>query len=591
MNRATIKGAKVAIGTVVITEPKPLPPPEPINLTAPAGGFTLSEQQRLELNKLNADLHRREANFRALNPSPAGRPEAGTNSLVKECKSPTRDRKHAEKGRKESRISMFLQHLRLNRPEAYQQTTAALGVPERHPKRVVVGESALHSDSIGSFGGVDIETGEVTGPNYYRSPVARISYRSWADEYRIRVQVDTNPSEPPPQQGGDRVTKTLSNRGARNVLESGAYVAAVRGGFTTFLTLTFAPAARARIVNGESTIGSEAARFFDAMQKMYQRGWCADHCVIESRNGFDCVANSEQVVQGKDDKLDYIWVAEAPKNAEGEVNPHCHVLMRWEVEPHLFRAWAKRIEALWGQGFAKLERIRSAQAASGYLLKALGYLTKGSQNKDQGEIKGNRYNISKTARAPGWECLGSFHAEHMAAIIGEVKEKLQRRAAPIKGELAAVNTEIDKAIRDKAVLKRIDQDRAAKVAERLKALEARAKELAAQIKGTAVRAADYQITFKGPELLAKFLDWSAGARFWNGIPRETHYIPNKFESKRWARGIKAARAKYRYLLPRLEEKAALWCQVLREEWRAMLPEKRPEPGLYQEYENWISTTC
>ena len=586
---------KVAISTVEITAAPPLisgkfADYKPANLTATTGGLPLSESETHGLNRLNYDLRRRMTNYQLAQSSPAGRPEAGTNSLVQRRKSPTRPNRQGENFLKDAAISRFLRHLKEKRPEVYQQTAAAIGAIEPPEKRVIVQEAALWSENISSFGGVNPETGEVTGANYYRSPVARLSYRRWSDEFRLRVEVDPNPAEPPPEQGGDRVTNTLSQRGAKNILESGAYVSAVRGGFTTFLTLTFAPDARQRIVNGDSTIGAEVARFFDAAQKMYQRGWDAAPFITDTRNGFDCISNDFEKVPAATDKLDYIWVAEAPKNDAGEVNPHCHILMRWSVEPHLFRAWANRIENIWGHGFAKLERIRSHKAAGDYLLKALGYLTKGEKG-EQGEIRGNRYNISKPARAPGWECIAEFHAQHMAAIIAEVGEKLQRRAAPIRGDIAATKQQIEEAARASAVLKNQGNlTNAATVRQRLAKLEQRLKDNYAQLAQIPARVNDhYQITFKTPQALAGFMEWAAGARFWGSVPKISRLLPPLIDVKRWSAGIQKARAKYRHLWPRLEEKAALWPQLLRETWRCEAPETDHQPGIYQEYCQWIST--
>jgi hypothetical protein len=36
----------------------------------------------------------------------------------------------------------------------------------------------------------------------------------------------------------------------------------------------------------------------------------------------------------------------------------------------MFNAWAKRIEQLWGCGFAHLEKIKDGEAAAAYMMKA-----------------------------------------------------------------------------------------------------------------------------------------------------------------------------------------------------------------------------
>jgi len=55
--------------------------------------------------------------------------------------------------------------------------------------------------------------------------------------------------------------------------------------------------------------------------------------------------------------------------------------------------------------------------AGAYMAKAAGYLTKGSNKDDQGEIKGNRYIISKESRAPDWELYGRYDMGIMPSLI------------------------------------------------------------------------------------------------------------------------------------------------------------------------------
>ncbi|WP_233095589.1 rolling circle replication-associated protein [Shewanella putrefaciens] len=609
-----IKGARVPISTVEIIEDLPPLTLEPQDLTAPRGGIFVSEFEQAAAEKLKLDLMRRNASFFAemalQNPSPAGRPTAEKARLVKDCKSPTRHTVATTNARKEARLGRYLEHLRAKDSESHGNVAASLGVNLEASERVLVRdiyETAPETvDHVPNVGRVNLETGEILPPmdNSVRksdrsgiviskTPVVRVSYRAWSDEYRLRVQADMPPSEAPPQQSGDRVTSDLSSRGARNILDSGAYVAAVRGGFTTFLTLTFNSEARERIISGESTIGAECSRFFDAISKMYQRGWSCDGEVLKNENGFDCIGATE-TVEPAGDKLDYLWVAEAPKNKQGEVNPHCHVLLRWQVEPHLFHDWAARIEALWGQGFANLQRIKSANAAGGYLLKALGYLTKG-EKADQGEIKGNRYNISKTARAAPWETIASYHAEHMSSIIGEIKYKLENRAKPIRREIGRAYGALEKAIRDKAVMKAQKRaDALAKINKRIAELEQKIKTSKAALKAGEVRAQDYQLTFKGAEALSKFFNWAIGARQWQGLSRESECVENKICQRLWTKGINAARATYSAVRNRLAEKERLWSAWLAEK-LAPEPDRELEILIHQknlkEYHQWQLKLC
>ncbi|MEL4295856.1 rolling circle replication-associated protein [Shewanella xiamenensis] len=609
-----IKGARAPISTVEIIEDLPPLTFEPQDLTAPRGGIFVSEFDQRNAEKLKLDLCRRNqayfAEIALQDQSPAGRAKPEKARLVKDCKSPTRHTVATTNTRKEARIGRYLEHLRAKDSEAHCAVAASLGVnleaTERFIVRDVYEKAPETVASLPELGRVNLETGEMLPPMdnstrksdrsgvvMNKTPVVRVSYRAWSNEYRLRVQADMPPSDAPPQQSGDRVTKDLSSRGARNILDSGAYVAAVRGGFSTFLTLTFNSAARERIVSGESTIGAECSRFFDAISKMYLRGWSADGAILKSENGFDCIGATE-TVEPTGDKLDYLWVAEAPKNKQGEVNPHCHVLLRWQVEPHLFHDWAARIEALWGQGFANLQRIKSANAAGGYLLKALGYLTKG-EKADQGEIKGNRYNISKSARAEPWETIASYHAEHMASIIGEIKYKLENRAAPVRREIGRAYGALEKAIRDKAVMKAQNRaDALAKINKRIAELEQKIKTCKAALKAGEVRACDYQLTFKGAEALSKFFNWAIGVRQWQGLSSASEFRPNKICQRLWTKGINAARATYSAARNRLAEKECLWSALLAEK---LAPERDLETEILnhqqnlKEYHQWQFKPC
>jgi hypothetical protein len=576
----------------IINSPEPLQF-EAQNLTAPRGGIFVTEKEQAEKEQLNKDLLlQNQYYFASENFSPAGRPEAEKARLVKDRKSPTRTKRDIELTLKLNRLSALASALSdkgFNFDKASQKTI----VTENEPCAV---EKGVFEDVV-----YDKNTGEVLEVLRERkTAVANLTYRKWSDEFRIRVTTDASPSKAPPQQSGDRVTKFLTTRAAKNILDSGAYVSAVRGGYNTFLTLTFKGEARARIINGDSTIGKECSRFFDAMQKMYQRGWTAEKTIIDvknkndelfSNNGFECVANDEEIIPEskliktesgdlKNESLDYLWVAEAPTKlnvietrggfdcVEAVVNPHCHVLLRWQVEPHLFRAWAARIESIWGQGFAKLERIKNADAASGYMLKALGYLLKGEDkmSNDQGEIKGNRYNISKPARALPWEHLASFHAEHMASIIGEVKAKLERKAAPTVRAMKNEYGNLKDAIRQKAVFKNQGKLTAA-VDAKIKAIETKIRNYKAHLRRSPVRAVDYMVTFKGRYPLKKFMEWSIGLRFWNADDAASEKSPCKLPENlltKAADGIKKSFSKVRN---RLIESESFWAQRL----GAMLP--------------------
>lgn len=142
--------------------------------------------------------------------------------------------------------------------------------------------------------------------------------------------------------------------------------------------------------------------------------------------------------------LSYLWVAEAPNMAEkcwkpeharpvadehGELltNPHLHLMMAWRVPYEHFHAWARRLEKLWGHGFAHLEKIKDPQKAGSYVAKAAGYVSKAQGKTDQGEIRGNRYGISKRARAPGWIETERYQVGLMGWLLAELHEEWNRK--------------------------------------------------------------------------------------------------------------------------------------------------------------------
>ena len=292
-----------------------------------------------------------------------------------------------------------------------------------------------------------------------------LSYRAWSDEWRVTCRTDA-PYQLPPQQAGRRETDTLSQRGARKISESCEYVALTQGGYRTFLTLTFDMEARARMLDHQAiadftkikltregyqpiktytdgfertlsgnSLQRELSRFFDGLQKIYQRGFKTHYQrgYIRRRKTGDYipVTFNKQTQPGNDNALSYCWVAECPQNAQGKPNPHVHVLLAWEIDYSVFPIWAQRIEKLWRQGFAHLEKIKSRgrKSASAYIAKAAKYISKG---EGQGTIKGNRYGISKPARAPGWEAVRNYAWHKMGAIIEKTRLIHKNKTAPAR---------------------------------------------------------------------------------------------------------------------------------------------------------------
>lgn len=431
-------------------------------------------------------------------------------------------------------------------------------------------------------------------------PAARliVEHREWSDEYRVRLKMDVSEDQTPPEQSGPRITSMLTERGARALWDSCDYVATEYGGYTTFLTLTLDAEARERIerrtvapyakgkagewvglreetdaapvrasgewcevgcagqwVGGEqaaglfcrvswgweSSIQREVSRFLEGAAKMRRRGW-----VARDENG----AVIERV-EGDAAPWLACWVAENPLNADGERNPHVHVLMRWSVPRRLFPAWARRLESLWGQGFAHLEKLRRGRAAGYYMAKAAGYLSKaanagpegraqgveagkvdeatGELLLDQGPIRGNRYGISQPARAPDWYELGeeSREAWHvMGYLIKRAHAAYQRRVQKLRAERDA----------GKAALKACPpKDAAARRRAHRRVWSPRAK-----LRRAGVAVGRWQVVCKGR---AKLDEWFAWARGKGWRPVEAAPMPH------WAAKAKgaAARAAGHYL--------------------------------------------
>ncbi|MFL1484906.1 hypothetical protein [Marinobacter sp. LN3S78] len=215
------------------------------------------------------------------------------------------------------------------------------------------------------------------------------------------------------------------------------------------------------------SVQKEASRFFEAIGQMYRRGWQyqndqGDTVKLKGSRALYCVEGEDEDrktgapftrLKWWREPLDYLWVAENPDRIDeetGEVlgeNPHIHVMMRWRVPYQHFQAWAARLEKLWGQGMAHLEKIKEPSKAGAYVAKAAGYLCKAQGKGDQGSIRGNRYGISKRARAPGWiECerhqvgmMGWLLAEANEAWQRKHGEKIQRRER-LKSQLEQATT-------------------------------------------------------------------------------------------------------------------------------------------------------
>jgi hypothetical protein len=230
--------------------------------------------------------------------------------------------------------------------------------------------------------------------------------------------------------------------------------------------------------------------------------------------------------------FDYLWCAEAPAKKHGskvyewegekieiqcvgEQNYHAHVLMRWNVEPVFFHEWAARIEKIWGQGFVTIERIKNAKAAAAYLLKALGYLVKGAEGS-QGEIRGNRYNISKHARAEGWENCATHDAQHMYGLIQEYAQGLEAKKERKKFKSLDHKKTLGTVEKLKNVNKNDFSEKRAqfieKLEQKLESVNEKISELSEELHGNFARGGVAK--FANESAFVGFIDWAIGVRGW-----------------------------------------------------------------------------
>jgi hypothetical protein len=418
-----------------------------------------------------------------------------------------------------------------------------------------------------------------------------ISKREWSLEHRIRLESEVSVSQRPPEQFGERLTKNLTKRGIRTILDSGIFTGTHRGGFSTFATLTLDKKAREKVDTGELNPQKEMSRCLDAFQKMFQRGWVPEYktekskmygkhrifCIEPNDNKLHCdywqksypwgdvvsVGKSEYSSGLEHQKLDYMWVIEKPKNKQGEDNLHFHLLMRWDVPRKYFQAWAERIEKIWGHGYVHLERMRTKEASIDYLLKAIGYTTKaGEEESEQGEIRGNRYGISKTARAPEWEAVSSYEWGCMGYLFGMVQDRIAANRAQAANELKSARAKIGKI---KKVKKNAGELHKARVR-----INLAKRDLEKVYKGKNV------ITMKGESVFSQFMKWA----------ERQGYSKNIAPSRLWLSEFRRRlRVKVEYSIYKIKS------FVCDHEWyslfRNVKASDEPEPQSFIEYEGMI----
>ena len=338
-----------------------------------------------------------------------------------------------------------------------------------------------------------------------------IQFREWADEYRIFTRVETTRGTLPPDHAGPRFTSELSRSGVRKIAESCQYVAMQKGGYKTFLTLTFNQAQRAALLAGETSIQREVSRFMDSIRKLWVLGWVA----TDEKTG----AKKRQ--SGRKDDLLYLWVVEVPDNKAGEPNPHVHVLLNWRVERRYFRSWAARFEKLWGHGVAHLEKIKDGGAAGSYMIKAAGYLCKAQGKTDQGTVRGNRYGMSAAARAPAWVTIEEKQLHIMGALIADLHQYITEKHGEDYGRRKALKTKLENVPKKAKKHRRHLGRELEKVRERLNSVP--------------VVAGKYQVLFKGAQAFHEFMRWAKTDR---AVNPWADWLPPKGDGENWRPGLR-----------------------------------------------------
>ncbi|MGR5096863.1 hypothetical protein ACPV5O_26365 [Vibrio maritimus] len=318
------------------------------------------------------------------------------------------------------------------------------------------------------------------------------------------------------------------------------------------------------VIGTKTTMGAEMSKFINALKKLRRRGFVAVVPERDAETGccFSPLPKVKATVLKDQSDFHYLWVAECPANEDGEPNPHVHLLMDWDMAPELFLPWAERIERLWGNGYAKLERIKQPKAAGKYIIKAVGYAAKGS-NANQGIIRGNRYNMAACSRAPSWETLASFEAGNMAGIISELGHKLDQWKKPILRTIKRNQAKMEKSIAGAAVAKnKGDLITKNKLARKIKWLENEIKQASSALSQATMHVSAnnrFSITFdeNADRRIDQFLKWAAGARGWSMRPL---YHDDDMSDVR-----QAAKAHYQNEHKQFLERQAYWSALLNDE--------------------------
>ena len=281
-------------------------------------------------------------------------------------------------------------------------------------------------------------------------------------------------------------------------------------------------------------------------------------CTREAKTDFQSVK-----MPANNHKLKYCWVAENPQNDAGEDNPHLHVLMSWRVPFAVFDAWAKRIEGIWGQGFAHLEKIKDPEQAGAYMAKAAGYMTKAQGATDQGEIRGNRYGISADARAPEWALVGRYELGIMGHLIADVYDFFGFKYGPKFKARRKLNGALNAAKETAKELKEARQrqtpeqlKRRAKIGQKLQKVRAEINELPAV-------SSKYQILIKSKTAFDEFWSWATNAEKGD----KCAWLPTITKDETWSPDVRPCSLWYGEYRKRIGHRRRTFCEVGAKWWR------------------------
>jgi hypothetical protein len=190
--------------------------------------------------------------------------------------------------------------------------------------------------------------------------------------------------------------------------------------------------------------------------------------------------------------------------------------MNWEVPKNLFSEWAKRLEALWGKGYFHLEKIHEPMCAGAYIAKAANYLTKASRKEDQGIVKGNRYGISRSARAPTWETV----KEAELGIMGKLITDLYETNLEDNAHLYLKRNQLREALFNSPLGNK----------KLKKQIKAKLNNVNEQIRNLPVVASKYQLIFKTSDSFWEFIGSAMGAG-WSANKRPDSLWMKKFSER------------------------------------------------------------